>query len=834
MSKPGRISESAPACLARNRVKTSLLIPQRRDPNSEGTSTLEDRDAASSDLATPHTSNRSCVQSLRNGKPATVVAPVVSRNTGDADAAIMPLVKQADGRFRGDRTGVKAQATVREPSVVFRKAFPGRDLSKGVVTLVGTDARRAGLEVPLDELLKKTKAVLLRDRRSHQRTNYLDVGFQPDDGSISTLLFAASKRDQVYCSGETPAAMAFEFINRHRGLFRIPSSPRGVDGIKSCLRVTSESVSRSPSGDELFVARLQQRVGELDVWDSDCVFLFIENRLQVFTGRLRGSLFGMHPAYHSIGRARAEAVVRQMPETKAGLHIVSCEPGFESGLKRPIWVVSGLVRTSREYPGGGVRVIIDGLSGEVHDVQWTDGHQPVDGTFTHFTPSRESSTAADVSVRAAPAWQFSTGEIVPWQIDAPDMSDLYVYSGSVVLGQRRNGVNAIGTYGGVAGNFNAPPASTPFNVQHAYYWARQAWRVGDLNYRFFPPPQRNRYKPLAVLVNQSCDNAREACDSSGMDPDAPCGTKKCYFDRCQGGTASATWEGCPPGVTAFSRHGSDSICIQLCSNRRQLSYRDEFMVQARVTEVDRNLIDRTVVGPINLGTMFHEVGHAVSMKYTDGTRTQVQDGNCDERTAFDETLPDMFVDVASIGIFRPQQNFTWLDPDTGRGMRLTPPHQGPGTRFCHGLVPSGNRFNPVVPIQLALPCNARNRRYGIAMRQAFWEFTNAQDCTTLPCTPMELQGTDHARWAYFFASMLTSKSVRLPFQTFAGLLSLFYALPGWGGGFFRYLNRVEMFSKYNLAEPFFVSVRDCDGVRRAPNGDLLISANAPPDSRLLL
>ena len=352
-------------------------------------------------------------------------------------------------------------------------------------------------------------------------------------------------------------------------------------------------------------------------------------------------------------------------------------------------------------------------------------------------------------------------------------------------------------------------------------WAQKAFSTGDLNFRWFPPPAEFRWKPLTLLVNQSCDTT--PCPANGC-----AGNLRCSSGICQDGSALTYWRGCPPGLTAIGNHGSQSICIQLCSNRIALATSAADMINTRVTTADGRAFANTPVGPDVITNIFHEVGHAVAFKYTDGSRPQEQDGACDERDAFDETVADMFAVVVALQEFPPNR-YPWMSHATG-SFRTPAPHLGPGTRLCHGLVPHRTNPPPAVVFQPAWRCDESDRRYGDAMEQAFWDFSHSVDCTGGFCFALRRGSIDHNRWAFFFAIMGMTKSQRLPYSTLASWLTLYYFVEfeDWDA----FADRLRLFQRYNLMGPdFFESTSDCDGV--VVDQGILVSSLAPPDGRRL-
>lgn len=304
-------------------------------------------------------------------------------------------------------------------------------------------------------------------------------------------------------------------------------------------------------------------------------------------------------------------------------------------------------------------------------------------------------------------------------------------------------------------NTNPPTDGDKFRVQHLSYWTQRAVAIADINFTWWPPANvAYKYARVTVLAN------RTGCCASVA------GNDGCWGENTW--RAADGIEGATPRV----------ICIKH-PMRGSSTYGDG---QA-----------------MTLRAVFHEVGHAIQVKYlSGGARTCPINGACtpntnEEANSLNEGIAGLYALMTTLDVLAGSGNFVDADAVDGNLVQVGSAatgaviHRGDSDVECHGDYDCDSETGTNV-----------HYHYARALHQAYWEIAHGLNCdgpNADPCYVMP-DGADanEARWALFYA--MKNSPVDDSYREFVADILAYYNA---SVGYQAYADRWWVFNHHSLA-----------------------------------
>lgn len=151
---------------------------------------------------------------------------------------------------------------------------------------------------------------MLAEKGASRDGNFIDIAYHRDTGTPSRISFIVSDADMPRLRCKSAAGLPFEFLERWGPVFGLRRETGfGEAVLRRSFRVTSQSSPQSKAGRELTVVRMQQSIGQVDVWDGQSTFVFRQGSLISFSGRIWPDVMTLKGPPLRMGRGRVQCGV---------------------------------------------------------------------------------------------------------------------------------------------------------------------------------------------------------------------------------------------------------------------------------------------------------------------------------------------------------------------------------------------------------------------------------------------------------------------------------------------------------------------------------------------
>ncbi len=450
------------------------------------------------------------------------------------------------------------------------------------------------------------------------------------------------------------------------------------------------------------VVYFDQEIEGVPVLDGRSAAVFLDGRLIRVSGRVFSSETYAAPPIPEFDPVDATAIA-EGAVLDQGMVVVSSVVsggGYSLESERLLYVVETIAESAEtgDYPDR-MRVLVDAVDGEVIDV--TSSSSPFGSTpATYRVFSPDPGDALDnvqhiVDLAGGHAAVNAAGtQYYPWRDELPSRTPTPVYNdavtwtggscagGSPCMGFHWNAVN--GTYA-----FLSAPGGDSFRMNHLSYWTQRAVNQADLDMAVFPPLGGYRFAKITTVLNHAGVGARTSWDGCSFPSLGAPPVRTDYTN---------TWRPADGAVGAAPKN----VCI---------------LMQAPPVEYG-GLAPR-------ISTVFHEVGHALDIKYLQGLPRNMgfgpnqicELGTTEESASLSEGVAAAFSALMYLTVFGDAATFNDATAagnlDRHQGLPVFSGHTDDGNLLCHS--PSG------------ASCTAKYS-FDRAFVQAVWEIAKGLNC----------------------------------------------------------------------------------------------------------
>ncbi len=467
----------------------------------------------------------------------------------------------------------------------------------------------------------------------------------------------------------------------------------------------------SPHGHHVQVLHLDQYFDGQLVFDGSFQAIVWDHRLV----QIAGQAFVPSDKYVNDTLFNTDAAIKAVQALGETQSLISTNKGLSAEWGHAVEEIQGyLVNPEDEQPQS-YRFFVDPNSLEI---LWADlqerNYPSYTGTYRIYKPSSSSITPnASIPTDVTNGYVSINGsQVYPWQDVLTDRSPVPVYDDTISWTSCQGNSPCLGfnwNSNSIATFLNSPSASSTgdnFRSQHASYWAQRAVRAGDINFNWWPPSNSNyKYSRISIITNE------------GSSSDLTTGNNGCWN--------KVLWRPSDGAVNANPR----IPCIKF--------------------PADSNYRYGTGQA-VKLNGIFHEVGHAIDVKYKSGVfRGSSISGSCDpntseEASSLSETIASLYSIMMMFHEFGASTSFT------NSSITNLTEMIGSGTLLAHT-----NDSNVRCHADPNLDCYTNKYEYGHGLLQAYFEITHGincdgpvgESCYVMPDTAR----VDEARWALFYA-----------------------------------------------------------------------------------